>query len=221
MPHTSACCCCGGGCCPPLRRYLLNLDGHTAAYRLGHLLATNSLVLKQESNQVEYYYRSLRPFHHFVPILKRSEQDLMPRIKWARQHEAQVQHIIKNANHFAMRYVTRPARVLYWKYVLLAYRSLIADMDDYMKKSSSTGSQMEVLLKSLAAKKRAMASPAKNRTASEFLDDPAVQERLDAVAALAGEDAATEQEQQLAGAVLSGPGSGLEDALLSLAGGEV
>jgi hypothetical protein len=40
-------------------RYLLNLDGHTAAYRLGHLLATNSLVLKQESPQVEYYYRSV------------------------------------------------------------------------------------------------------------------------------------------------------------------
>lgn len=42
---------------PMLCRYLLNLDGHTAAYRLGHLLATNSLVLKQESAQVEYYYK--------------------------------------------------------------------------------------------------------------------------------------------------------------------
>ena len=75
------------------RRYLLNLDGHTAAYRLGHLLATNSLVLKQESTNMEHYYRSLRPFHHYVPILKHSEHDLMPRLHWARakQHEAQVQ----------------------------------------------------------------------------------------------------------------------------------
>lgn len=45
--------------CLSFCRYLLNLDGHTAAYRLGHLLATNSLVLKQESAQVEYYYRSV------------------------------------------------------------------------------------------------------------------------------------------------------------------
>lgn len=45
----------------PLSRYLLNLDGHTAAYRLGHLLATNSLVLKQESPMVEYYYRCVVP----------------------------------------------------------------------------------------------------------------------------------------------------------------
>lgn len=41
----------------PKFRYLLNLDGHSAAYRLGHLLATNSLVLKQESSAWEYYYR--------------------------------------------------------------------------------------------------------------------------------------------------------------------
>lgn len=48
-------------CIITLNRYLLNLDGHTAAYRLGHLLATNSLVLKQESNQVEHYYRQDKP----------------------------------------------------------------------------------------------------------------------------------------------------------------
>jgi hypothetical protein len=40
-----------------VRRWLLNLDGHIAAYRLANLLATNSLVFKQQSNMVEYYYR--------------------------------------------------------------------------------------------------------------------------------------------------------------------
>lgn len=35
------------------KQYLLNLDGHTAAYRFAMLLGTNSLVLKQESRQVE------------------------------------------------------------------------------------------------------------------------------------------------------------------------
>lgn len=133
---------------------------------------------------------------------------------WARQHETQLHHIIKNANHFAMRYVTYPARVLYWKYVLLAYRSLIPDMDEYFKQSASTGSQMEVLLKSLAAK---TPSSQANATAPGSLLDPTVQARLDAVAALAGEDAAAEQEQQL-GAVLAGPGSGLEDAMQLLSG---
>jgi acetylglutamate kinase len=42
---------------PAASRWLLNLDGHVAAYRLAQLLAANSLVLKQESLQHEYYYK--------------------------------------------------------------------------------------------------------------------------------------------------------------------
>lgn len=38
-------------------RWLLNLDGHVAAYRLAQLLATNSLVLKQQSFFSEFYYK--------------------------------------------------------------------------------------------------------------------------------------------------------------------
>jgi hypothetical protein len=94
--------------------------------------------------------RSLRAYHHYVPIFKHSEHDLMPRLTWARHHEPQVQHIIHQANLFALQYVTYPARLLYWKYVLLAYRSLVPDMAQYFQQSGSTGSQMEVLLKSLA-----------------------------------------------------------------------
>lgn len=168
--------------------------------------------------------RSLRPYHHYVPILKQSEHDVLPRIRWARQHEAQVQHIVSNANRFAMRYATYPARVLYWKYVLLAYRSLIFGMDEYFQQSASTGSQMEVLLKSLAAAKAppgAAAGAGGGAAAAAGLLGPADQARLDAVAALAGEEAAAaeeeeEQQQQMGAAA----GLGINSALLELAGGD-
>lgn len=38
-------------------RYLLNLDGSSASFRLAQLLVVNSLVLKQTSPYIEYYYR--------------------------------------------------------------------------------------------------------------------------------------------------------------------
>lgn len=123
----------------PKYKWLLNLDGHTAAYRLANLLAVNSLVLKQHTNMVEYYYRSLRPFHHYVPIFKTSEHDLIPRIEWAMTHEELVKRIISNANHFALTYTTYRARVLYWKYVLLAYKKLIPDMEDYFRATGQQG----------------------------------------------------------------------------------
>lgn len=57
MCDTFGCCCCRR--CPLLNRWLLNLDGHTAAYRLAQLLAVNSLVLKQQSPRREFYYRCM------------------------------------------------------------------------------------------------------------------------------------------------------------------
>uniref|UniRef100_A0A383W8X9 Glycosyl transferase CAP10 domain-containing protein n=1 Tax=Tetradesmus obliquus TaxID=3088 RepID=A0A383W8X9_TETOB len=143
----------------PDYKWLLNLDGHIAAYRLANLLATNSLVFKQQSNMVEYYYRSLRPFHHYVPIFKTSEHDLVPRLEWAFAHDELSRHIVFNANRFALTYTTYKARVLYWKYVLLAYKELVPDMEDYFRYTVSAepllsqpgDSFMGSLLKQLAA----------------------------------------------------------------------
>ena len=44
-------------------RYLLHLDGHSFSNRLQALLLSNSLVLKQQSEYVEYYYRALFETH--------------------------------------------------------------------------------------------------------------------------------------------------------------
>jgi hypothetical protein len=149
----------------------------------------------------------------------------MPRLRWAREHEPQVRRIVDNANHFALRYASYPARIMYWKYVLLAYRSLIPGMDEYFAQSAATGSQMEVMLKDLAQKQgfasvsNRSSHAARRGQDDEFLD-PDIQSQLEAVAALAGDDDAEAEEQQLGAAVLLGPGSDLEDALSSLAGSE-
>ena len=41
-------------------RFQLNTDGHTASSRLGHLLGINSVVLKERSPWIEYYYPALK-----------------------------------------------------------------------------------------------------------------------------------------------------------------
>ena len=41
-------------------RFQLNTDGHTASSRLGHLLGINSVVLKEKSPWIEYYYPALK-----------------------------------------------------------------------------------------------------------------------------------------------------------------
>ncbi|KAG2452096.1 hypothetical protein HYH02_003130 [Chlamydomonas schloesseri] len=49
-------------------KWLLNLEGFVAAYRMGQLLSMNSLVLHQRSYFMEYFYRSLQPWVHYVPF---------------------------------------------------------------------------------------------------------------------------------------------------------
>ena len=61
-------------------RFQLNTDGHTASSRLGHLLGINSVVLKERSPWIEYYYPALKEgedhlefndIHGLVNLLKK------------------------------------------------------------------------------------------------------------------------------------------------------
>jgi hypothetical protein len=87
-----------------------------------------------------------------VPIFQHDEHDLLPRIRWARRHPQLVQHIIQQANAFALQYTTYRARLLYWKHVLLAYRSLVLDMQEHFDSKPAAavpaGNPMEALLRS-------------------------------------------------------------------------
>lgn len=111
----------------------MNLDGHSAAYRFAMLLATNSLVLKQHSRHLEWFYRSVRAGEHYLPVLFDGRDDALKRLEWAAKHDAEARAIARRANRFALTYTTYYARVLYWVYALRAYRDVFADQDDYFK----------------------------------------------------------------------------------------
>ena len=49
-------------------KYLVHLDGHSYSHRLVKLLATNSVVLKEETADLEYYYHLLEPYVHYLPF---------------------------------------------------------------------------------------------------------------------------------------------------------
>ena len=70
-------------------KYQISLDGTVAAYRLPYLLAGDALVLKQESPFYEHFYKDLKPFEHYIPF-KRDLSDLMEKIQWAKDNDAQV-----------------------------------------------------------------------------------------------------------------------------------
>ena len=70
-------------------KYQINIDGTVAAYRFPYLLGGDSLVLKQDSDYYEHFYKDLVPFTHYVPF-KHDLSDLLEKIQWARDHDDEV-----------------------------------------------------------------------------------------------------------------------------------
>ncbi|XP_034542195.1 protein O-glucosyltransferase 3 [Notolabrus celidotus] len=101
-------------------KYQVNVDGTVAAYRFPYLMLGNSLVLKQDSQYYEYFYTHLKAGTHYVPV-KRNLSDLVEKIHWAKENDAESGEIAK-AGQTAARELLQPSRLYCYYYrVLLTY----------------------------------------------------------------------------------------------------
>ncbi|KAG2423179.1 hypothetical protein HXX76_010947 [Chlamydomonas incerta] len=123
-------------------KWLLNLEGMVAAYRMGQLLSMNSLVLYQRSIFIEYYYRSLQPWVHYVPFWNATGPDGEPVMddvyrvlddvrRLDREQPAALQRIIANAQGVA-KLLGKQMRLEYYRVALERYKNLFPDMDPYL-----------------------------------------------------------------------------------------
>ncbi|KAG2495608.1 hypothetical protein HYH03_006208 [Edaphochlamys debaryana] len=115
-------------------RFTLNLDGITASSRLSKLLALNSVVLKQASPHVEWYYRSLLPNVHYLPFWDHGRDDILCVLEQRKRHPDKIlKKIAQNGQAFAYHYLRPAARRQYFIEALKEYRELFgSDMDDYI-----------------------------------------------------------------------------------------
>ncbi|XP_021917666.1 KDEL motif-containing protein 1-like isoform X2 [Zootermopsis nevadensis] len=81
-------------------KYQINVDGTVSAYRFPYLLAGDSLVFKQDSKYYEYFYNELQPWKHYIPF-KSDLSDLVERIRWAKDNDAEAQEIARTGQKFA------------------------------------------------------------------------------------------------------------------------
>ena len=92
-------------------KYLLSMDGNGCSWlRVPWILLSNSLLFKQESALVEWFYGGVEEMKHFIPI-KRDLSDLKERLLWAKTHDQEARKIAEEATAFAKENLL-PARVL-------------------------------------------------------------------------------------------------------------
>jgi hypothetical protein len=85
-----------------LGKYLPVMDGHMCTYPgFQWRLLSNSVSLKQESDQVQWFYGALKPYTHYIPI-QNDMGDLLEKIQWGIEHDQEVREISVQAQDFAV-----------------------------------------------------------------------------------------------------------------------
>ncbi|EGD76818.1 hypothetical protein PTSG_08166 [Salpingoeca rosetta] len=105
-------------------KYLLNIDGTVAAYRLATTLAGTSTLFKQESDYYEHFYNALEPWVHYVPV-ERNLSDLFDRVEYAQQHDDEMQAIARAGREFTRKHLRMPDIYCYHLRALRKYSRLL------------------------------------------------------------------------------------------------
>ncbi len=104
-------------------KYLVDVDGNSCSFeRYFWLLLSNSLVLKQVSPNVQWYYGALEPYQHFVPV-KGDLSDLLEKIEWAKTHDEEARLIAERATQFVYDHLSPEDTLLYLSLLIREYAS--------------------------------------------------------------------------------------------------
>ncbi len=81
-------------------KYLLSLDGNSATgMRVPWIMYSNSVLIKQESSKIEWFYSALKPYQHYIPIDNNLE-NIFKQIQWIKDNPSKVKEIIFNGHNF-------------------------------------------------------------------------------------------------------------------------
>ncbi len=86
-------------------KYIINLEGHVAAYRLSYELSSGSTIIMPTDNKWNvWYFRFLGPYKHYVPI-SADLHNLESAIDWCRNNDEACKQIAARAKEFYDKYL--------------------------------------------------------------------------------------------------------------------
>ncbi|HEY5236372.1 MAG TPA: glycosyl transferase family 90, partial [Rhabdochlamydiaceae bacterium] len=104
-------------------KYLVSVDGNTFASNLWWQLLSNSAVLKSESDYLEWFYKGIHPYVHYVPY-EPDLSDFKEKILWMMEHDQEAQLTADQGSAFAKKHLTNEALAVYFYRLLQAYAKI-------------------------------------------------------------------------------------------------
>jgi len=83
-------------------KYYVNLDGVVLGGRISKLFALGGVVLQHQAGYLEHTDALMKPYEHYVPI-EYDLSDLVEKVKWLQNNEAEAQRIADNGKALAMK----------------------------------------------------------------------------------------------------------------------
>lgn len=107
-------------------RFLLSMDGNGATCsRIATALASNSVLLKYESEHVLFYSVLMQPWLHYVPVS--GDEEVLDAIRLERRHPGYFRTVAAAGTALARAVLTRSAQLRYAAELLEAYRRTVLD----------------------------------------------------------------------------------------------
>ena len=103
------------------RKYLLDLDGNACCYsRTFWILLSNSLLVKQVTPNIQWYYRGLKAHKHYIQI-NEDLSNLQETIEWCRLHDEECRQIAINGTEFSLKTLQYEMNLTYLDTLLKGY----------------------------------------------------------------------------------------------------
>lgn len=81
-------------------KYLAAIDGNTCTWkRVPWIMLSNSVLVKQETDNIEWFYSAIKPYEHYIPINSRLT-DIFQKLEWMKSHDDEVRAISMRAQNF-------------------------------------------------------------------------------------------------------------------------
>lgn len=104
-------------------KYLVSVDGNTFASNFWWQLLSNSTVMKMDSDYVEWFYKGVVPYEHYLPF----SFDLCgfeKKVDWLRTYDGEAKEIAERGRLFALEHLSNESLAVYFYRLLQAYAAL-------------------------------------------------------------------------------------------------
>lgn len=107
-------------------KYLFNFRGVAASFRLKHLFLCKSLVFHVGDEWQEFFYTSLKPWVHYVPVKSNpSIEDIADLLDFFKHHDNLAQQIAERGFHHIWDNLSMSHVSCYWRQLLKRYAKLL------------------------------------------------------------------------------------------------